>query len=115
MKRISMLAARLLAAVPLPAGASDLVVLESNVPAYAAGTSVPARAMVTLDVDARLVFITGDGSTVIVEGPFTGPIWRAAAGRPGVIERLTTRRERSHRFGATRSLEFGKGDGGPSD
>lgn len=117
MRRMSILATGLLAAAALPADASDLIVLESNVPAYAAGASVPSGQAVNLDEDARLVIIAGDGTTRTVEGPYQGPIGRAGTDAPGAIERLTTQRENSnHVVGAIRAPKFGDDkDGKPAD
>lgn len=87
-----------------PAAAADLVVLESNVDALAPGSVVPADQQVQLGGEARLVMIAADGTTRAVSGPYSGPLGRAGADAPGMLERLTTTREDSnHVVGAIRA------------
>lgn len=96
----------------LPAAASDLVVLESNVSDYAPGSVIPADQAVSLDGSARLVMIAADGSTREITGPFSGAIGEAGADAPGAMERLTTAREDSnHVVGAIRAPAWDKEQG----
>lgn len=105
MKRVTKaIAAAAFAIWAAPAIASDLVVLESNVGALAPGSVVPADRQVQLGGEARLVMIAADGTTRSVTGPYSGPLGRAGADAPGVLERLTTQREDSnHVVGAIRA------------
>lgn len=87
-----------------PAVAADLIVLESNVASLAPGSVVPASRAVQLDGGARLVMIAADGTTRAVSGPYSGPLGRAGADAPGIIERLTGQRDGSnHVVGAIRA------------
>lgn len=84
--------------------AADLVVLESNVPALAPGSVVPSSQQVALDRDARLTVIAADGTTRSVAGPYSGPLGRAGADAPGVLDRLTSDRgDSNHVVGAIRA------------
>ena len=105
MKRVPLgIAAAVLSLWVVPASASDLVVLESNVSALAPGSVVPASQQVQLGGEAKIVMITADGTTRSVTGPYNGPLGRAGADAPGVLERLTTQREDSnHVVGAIRA------------
>ena len=84
--------------------AADLVVLESNVAAFAPGTLAPAEQQVTLGAEARLVLIAPDGSARTVTGPYSGALGAAGADAPGVLQRLTSeRRDANHVVGAIRA------------
>lgn len=95
-RAIAALGTALALAFAAPAVASDLVVLESNVAALSAGSVVPAAQSVSLDGGARLVLIAPDGSARTVQGPYSGPIGKAGADAPGMLERLTNERKDSN-------------------
>lgn len=61
----------LLLLAPL-AQAQSLVVLESSLPAYAAGATVQADAALNLPDKSRLVLVSEDGNTIALAGPFQG-------------------------------------------
>lgn len=105
MKRAPFALVAAAAALWAPAAlAADLIVLESNVAALAPGSVVPASQQVQLGGEARLLMIAADGTTRSVSGPYSGPLGRAGAETPGVLERLTTTREDSnHVVGAIRA------------
>src|SRR5688572_5700943 len=80
------------AALAAPA-AAELVILESNAPAYTAGKTLESAAVIRLGAGESLVIVTDDSRILRVEGPHDGP----AAGAPvpesavrKAIDRLVT-------------------------
>ena len=92
--------------------AADFVVLESNVPALAPGAIEPPNRQVALGPGARLVLIEPDGATRLVLGPFTGPLGRAGAPRPSVLERFKAAPRKGLTLGAVRQGWRGGADHG---
>jgi hypothetical protein len=99
---ISLAAAAVMAGGALSA---DLVVIDSNVAAIPVGSSTPDTMAVALTKGQTLVLIAEDGGTMVVEGPYSGPIGEGAATESGAIARLGKSREKSPRVvGAIRGM-----------
>lgn len=83
---------------------ADLVVIDSNVPALPIGSAAPEAQSVVLSSGQSLTLIGPDGSTMVVAGPYSGPLGRGASDAPGALERLSkSRQQSSHVVGAVRA------------
>lgn len=95
-------------AAAMSAGAAmsaDLVVIDSNVAAMPVGSSTPDTDPVSLTQGQTLVLIGEDGGTLVVEGPYSGPVGEGAATEGGGIARLGKSREKAPRVvGAIRGM-----------
>ena len=84
--------------------AADLVVIDSNVSGLPIGSTAPEAQSVVLSAGQSLTLIGADGSTLVVAGPYSGPLGRGAAQAPGALSRLAKSRESStHVVGAIRA------------
>lgn len=84
--------------------ASDLVVIDSNVAALPIGSTAPEAQAVVLAAGQTLTLIGADGGTLVVAGPYSGPLGRGASSAPGALSRLAKSRESSgHVVGAIRA------------
>ena len=63
-----------LLALPAPARAAEVLILESSVPAYPAGLAIDDATPVSLRRAERLIFIGADGVTREVVGAFEGAL-----------------------------------------
>ena len=73
-----------LGAVPLPAGAEGLVVIDSSAPALPAGTTVDTGASIEVPAGQRIVLASQSGQVMTINGPYKGaPPATAAAGGAG--------------------------------
>ncbi len=69
----TLLAATALGFAAAPAFAADYVVVESSVPALAAGSAVASDQPLDLGANARVVLLNSSGQMMTVTGPFKGP------------------------------------------
>lgn len=91
------------------ASAADYVILDSTAAGIEPGIVVDGGAELTVPTGAQVVLIDPAGETLMVEGPFSGPVSAAAeAAEDGsAIERLTTSRGTDTSvLGAVRSLKI---------
>jgi hypothetical protein len=85
--------------------AANLVIIDSNVAALPVGSSTPDTSAVALSEGQTLVLIAEDGGTLVVEGPYSGPIGEGATNALGSLGRLGKSREKSPRVvGAIRGM-----------
>jgi hypothetical protein len=92
-----------------PSHAADLVVIDSNVAGLPIGSVTPAAAAVDIAAGQMVTLITADGSTMVVAGPYSGPIGAGAQDAPGALERLAkSRGESTHVVGAIRAPSWDK-------
>jgi hypothetical protein len=84
--------------------AADLVVIDSNVATLPIGSTAPEAQAVVLSSGQSLTLIGADGSTLVVAGPYSGPLGLGASAAPGALSRLAKSRESStHVVGAIRA------------
>ncbi|MFT6773458.1 MAG: hypothetical protein ACJA1L_001168 [Paracoccaceae bacterium] len=84
--------------------AADLVVIDSNVDTLPIGSVTPDMAAVALTAGQSVTLIASDGGTMVVTGPYSGPIGAGAEDAPGALSRLAKSREQStHVVGAIRA------------
>jgi hypothetical protein len=84
--------------------AADMVIIDSNVAALPIGSTAPEAKSVALSAGQSVTLIAPDGSTLVVAGPYSGPLGRGAADAPGALSRLSKSRESStHVVGAIRA------------
>ena len=78
------------------ASAADFVILDSNAAGIEPGIVVAGSAQIDVPAGAEVIFIDPNGETLVVSGPFSGPVNAAAAGADAApasaLESLTTTR-----------------------
>jgi hypothetical protein len=103
------LAVAVISAVPLRGGAADLVVIDSSIASLPIGSMTPAEAPVNIPAGQSVTLIASDGSTLVIAGPYAGPIGAGAQDAPGALERLSkSRGESGHVVGAIRAPSWDK-------
>jgi hypothetical protein len=101
-----------LSAIPLPAAAEDLVVIDSSVPALPPGATVGSAASVEVPTGGRVVLASQSGQVVTINGPYKGAPPAAAggtgAGSADVLKVLPTlfgRADQRQALGAVRATD----------
>ncbi len=65
--------------------ASEVIVLESTVAAYAPGVSLPSSGLINLPAGAALSVLDANGATRTISGPYSGPVAADAPAGDGVL------------------------------
>ena len=104
---LAAIAALALAGAAKAASAADVVVLDSTISSIAAGDVVAEDAPVAIPGGGSVTIILASGETLILSGPYNGPIGEArtveAAGLDGIT---ATRRGETKVLGAVRAPKW---------
>ncbi len=105
----ALLAAILAAADPTgEAMAGEAVVLGSTASAWPSGALIASGQTVTLAAGESLQAVAADGSVIMLQGPFAGPVGAPDGGDPGLLRTLQAVASRERISGA---FAAGRGDG----